>query len=65
MLSMPSESGDIRGHLSHKPEVVSELLTIFLRAVQTTVRQRSPYTSAGDRLGRNGRRGGSRSSQKS
>jgi hypothetical protein len=38
-LSMPKR---VRWHLGHKPEVISGLLTVFLRAVETTIRQRSP-----------------------
>ncbi|MBK7670270.1 MAG: transposase [bacterium] len=38
-------------HLRHKPEVTSGLLTIFLRAVETTIRQRSPGAPPGARFG--------------
>ena len=34
-----------------KPEVVSGLLGVFLRAVETTIRQRSPGAIAGSRFG--------------
>jgi hypothetical protein len=39
VLSMPKR---VRWHLKQKPEVVSGLLGVFLRAVETTVRQNSP-----------------------
>ncbi len=41
----------IRWHLRHKPEVISGLLAIFLRAVETPIRQRSPGAPAGARFG--------------
>jgi len=37
VLTMPKR---VRWHLRHKPEVISGLLAIFLRAVETTIRQR-------------------------
>ena len=48
VLSMPKR---VRWHLREKPEVVSGLLGVFLRAVETTIRQRSPDASAGARFG--------------
>ena len=48
VLSMPKR---VRWHLRHKPEVISGLLTVFLRAVETTLRQRSPGAPAGARFG--------------
>jgi len=48
VLSMPKR---VRWHLRHKPEVVSGLLKVFLRAVETTIRQRSPDAPAGARFG--------------
>jgi hypothetical protein len=48
VLSVPKR---VRWHLRHKPEVVSGLLTVFLRAVETTIRQRSPGAPAGARYG--------------
>jgi len=48
VLSVPKR---VRWHLYHKPEVVSGLLGVFLRAVETTVRQRSPNAPAGARFG--------------
>jgi len=48
VLSMPKR---VRWHLRHKPEVISGLLAIFLRAVETTIRQRSPGAPAGARFG--------------
>ncbi|MBK9776334.1 MAG: transposase [bacterium] len=40
-----------RWHLRHKPEVISGLLTVFLRAVETTIRQRSPGAPPDARFG--------------
>jgi hypothetical protein len=48
VLSMPKR---VRWHLRHKPEVVSGLLGVFLRAVETTVRRSSPGAPAGARFG--------------
>jgi len=48
VLSVPKR---IRWHMRQKPEVVSGLLGVFLRAVETTVRQRSPQAPAGARFG--------------
>ncbi len=48
VLSVPKR---VRWHMAHKPEVVSGLLGVFLRAVETTVRQRSPDAVAGSRFG--------------
>ena len=48
VLSVPKR---VRWHMNHKPEVVSGLLGIFLRAVETTIRQRSPDAPAGSRFG--------------
>jgi hypothetical protein len=48
VLSMPKR---VRWHLRHKPEVISGLLTVFLRAVETTLRQRSPGAPPGARFG--------------
>jgi hypothetical protein len=48
VLSMPKR---VRWHLREKPEVISGLLGIFLRAAQTTLRQRSPGAPAGARFG--------------
>jgi len=48
VLSMPKR---IRWHLRHKPDVINGLLTIFLRAVETTIRQSSPGAPAGARFG--------------
>ncbi len=48
VLSMPKR---VRWHLREKPEVVSGLLGVFLRAVETTVRQNSPDAPAGSRFG--------------
>jgi hypothetical protein len=39
VLSVPKR---VRWHLRYKPEVTSGLLSVFLRAVETTIRQRSP-----------------------
>jgi hypothetical protein len=48
VLSMPKR---VRWHLRHKPEVISGLLAIFLRAVETTIRQCSPGAPPGARFG--------------
>ena len=48
VLSVPKR---VRWHMKTKPEVVSGLLGIFLRAVETTIRQRSPGAPAGSRFG--------------
>ncbi len=48
VLSMPKR---VRWHLREKPEVVGGLLGVFLRAVETTVRQNSPDAPAGSRFG--------------
>jgi hypothetical protein len=48
VLSMPKR---VRWHLRHKPEVISGLLTVFLRAVETTIRQRSPGAPNDARFG--------------
>ncbi len=48
VLSMPKR---VRWHLRQKPEVVSGLLKVFLRAVETTIRQRSPGVPAKARFG--------------
>ena len=48
VLSMPKR---VRWHLRRKPEVISGLLTVFLRAVETTIRQRSPGAPPGARFG--------------
>ena len=48
VLSMPKR---VRWHLRHKPEVISGLLTVFLRAVETTIRQRSPGAPPDARFG--------------
>ncbi len=48
VLSMPKR---VRWHLKHKPEVVSGLLGVFLRAVETTIRRRSPGAPGGARFG--------------
>ena len=48
VLSMPKR---VRWHLRRKPEVISGLLTIFLRAVETTIRQRSPGAPPEARFG--------------
>ena len=47
VLSVPKR---VRWHLRHKPEVVSGLLRVFLRAVETTLRQASPGAPPGARL---------------
>jgi len=41
----------VRWHMREKPEVVSGLLQVFLRAVETTVRRRSPDAPNGARFG--------------
>lgn len=41
----------VRWHLREKPEAISGLLRIFLRAVETTLRQRSPSAPPGARFG--------------
>jgi len=48
VLSVPKR---VRWHMRHKPAVTSGLLKVFLRAVETTVRQRSPAAPAGARFG--------------
>jgi hypothetical protein len=48
VLSVPKR---VRWHMARKPEVVSGLLGVFLRAVETTVRQRSPGAPVGSRFG--------------
>ena len=48
VLSVPKR---VRWHLREKPEVISGLLGIFLRAVETTLRQRSPEAPPGARFG--------------
>ena len=48
VLSVPKR---VRWHMQHKPEVVSGLLGVFLRAVETTIRQNSPDAPAGSRFG--------------
>jgi hypothetical protein len=48
VLSVPKR---VRWHMAHKPEVVSGLLGVFLRAVETTIRQNSPNAPAGSRFG--------------
>ncbi|MBK6735769.1 MAG: transposase [bacterium] len=48
VLSVPKR---VRWHLRHKPEVISGLLTVFLRAVETTLRQCSPGAPADARFG--------------
>jgi hypothetical protein len=48
VLSVPKR---VRWHLRNKPEVTSGLLKVFLRAVQTTIRQRSCDAPAGARFG--------------
>lgn len=48
VLSMPKR---VRWHLRQKPEAVSGLLKVFLRAVETTIRQRSPGAPATARFG--------------
>ncbi|RLA52096.1 MAG: hypothetical protein DRQ65_07290 [Gammaproteobacteria bacterium] len=39
VLSVPKR---VRWHMREKPQVTSGQLTVFLRAVETTIRQRSP-----------------------
>ena len=48
VLSVPKR---VRWHLRQNPEVVSGLLKVFLRAVETTVRQRSPGAPTTARYG--------------
>lgn len=48
VLSVPKR---VRWHLREKPEVIGGLLRIFLRAVQTTLRQRSPGAPPEARFG--------------
>jgi len=48
VLSVPKR---VRWHMREKPEVVSGLLGVFLRAVETTIRQRSPDAPPGARFG--------------
>ena len=48
VLSVPKR---VRWHMHRKPEVTSGLLGVFLRAVETTVRQRSPDAPADARFG--------------
>ena len=48
VLSVPKR---VRWHLRNKPEVVSGLLKVFLRAVETTIRQRSPGAPTSARFG--------------
>ena len=48
VLSVPKR---VRWHMRHKPDVVSGLLGIFLRAVETTVARQSPGAAAGARFG--------------
>jgi len=48
VLSMPKR---VRWHLREKPEVISGLLGVFLRAVETTIRQNSPEAPTGARFG--------------
>ncbi len=48
VLSVPKR---VRWHLRHKPEVVSGLLGVFLRALETTLRQNSPDAPPGARFG--------------
>jgi len=48
VLSVPKR---VRWHMREKPEVVSGLLSVFLRAVETTIRQRSPGAPSGARFG--------------
>jgi len=45
--SMPKR---VRWHLREKPEVISGLLGVFLRAVETTIRQNSPDAPTGTRF---------------
>ncbi len=46
MLAVPKW---VRWHMREKPSVTSGLLKVFLRAVETTIRQRSPGAPAGHR----------------
>ena len=48
VLSMPKR---VRWHLREKPAVISGLLGVFLRAVETTIRQNSPDAPPGARFG--------------
>jgi len=48
VLSVPKR---VRWHLREKPQVTSGLLGVFLRAVETTIRQRSPGAPPGARFG--------------
>jgi len=48
VLSVPKR---VRWHLREKPEVIAGLLRVFLRAVETTLRQRSPGAPPGARFG--------------
>jgi len=48
VLSVPKR---VRWHLREKPEVISGLLGVFLRAVETTIRQRSPGARPDARFG--------------
>ena len=48
VLSVPKR---VRWHMREKPEVTSGLLTVFLRAVETTIRQRSPGAPSSARFG--------------
>lgn len=48
VLSMPKR---VRWHLRETPEVISGLLGVFLRAVETTIRQNSPDAPPGARFG--------------
>jgi len=48
VLSVPKR---VRWHMREKPQVTSGLLTVFLRAVETTIRQRSPGAPSTARFG--------------
>ena len=48
MLSVPKW---VRWHLREKSEVISGLLGVFLRAMETTIRQRSPGAPPDARFG--------------
>jgi hypothetical protein len=48
VLSVPKR---VRWHMRQKPEVTSGLLSVFLRAVGTTIRRRSPGAPADARFG--------------
>ena len=48
VLSVPKR---IRWHMREKPEVTNGLLGVFLRAVETTLRHRSPAAPAESRFG--------------